>query len=132
MTTLTLLSGRYGIVYRGTWSGKDVAAKIFDSRDAESWKRETEIYSTTLINHANILHYIAQDNKDAGIALELWLITDYHERGSLFDYLKVGGLIYVPVVNRYIQGNTVSIADALLLAHTACAGIEHLHKGEKG
>jgi len=109
--------GRYGIVYRGTWSGKDVAAKIFDSRDAESWKRETEIYSTTLINHANILHYIAQDNKDAGIALELWLITDYHERGSLFDYLK---------------GNTVSIADALLLAHTACAGIEHLHKEING
>ena len=89
--------GRYGIVYRGTWSGKDVAAKIFDSRDAESWKRETEIYSTTLINHANILHYIAQDNKDAGIALELWLITDYHERGSLFDYLKVSLLVFLSI-----------------------------------
>lgn len=109
--------GRFGIVYHGTWSGKDVAAKIFDSRDAESWKRETEIYSTTLINHANILHYIAQDNKDAGIALELWLITDYHERGSLYDFLK---------------GNSVSITDALLLAYTACAGIEHLHKEING
>ncbi|CAB4068143.1 ACVR1 [Lepeophtheirus salmonis] len=53
--------GRYGEVWKGVYNGDNVAVKIFFSRDEDSWKRETDIYLTTLIRHENILGYIASD-----------------------------------------------------------------------
>ncbi|KAF8560819.1 hypothetical protein P879_09886, partial [Paragonimus westermani] len=79
--------GRYGEVWRGVWQCDQVAAKIFSSRDERSWFRETEIYQTVMLRHANILGFIAADNKDNGISTELWLITEYHPLGSLYDFL---------------------------------------------
>ena len=38
--------------------------------------------------HENILGFIASDNKDEGVVTQLWLVTDYYENGSLFDYLS--------------------------------------------
>ena len=53
--------GRYGEVWRGQWNGDSVAVKIFFSRDEDSWKRETDIYSTVLLRHENILGYMGSD-----------------------------------------------------------------------
>ena len=47
--------GRYGEVWRGTWTGENVAVKIFSSRDEQSWFRETAIYNTVQLRHDNIL-----------------------------------------------------------------------------
>ena len=47
-------------VWRGRWNGDSVAVKIFFSRDEDSWKRETDIYSTVLLRHENVLGYIGQ------------------------------------------------------------------------
>jgi hypothetical protein len=80
--------GRFGEVWRGKWNSDDVAVKIFSTRDEMSWVRETEIYQTVMLRHENILGFIAADNKDSGTWTQLWLITDYHEHGSLFDYLS--------------------------------------------
>ena len=76
-----------GEVYHGKWQGTDVAMKKnFHAWDDKSWQREYEIYTT--LTHQNILGFIAADNKDNGQWTELWLITDYHERGSIYDYLS--------------------------------------------
>ncbi|XP_076373575.1 TGF-beta receptor type-1-like isoform X2 [Tachypleus tridentatus] len=80
--------GRYGEVWQGRWNGEPVAVKIFSSRDERSWFREVEIYQTVMLRHENILGFVAADNKDNGTWTQLWLITDYHENGSLFDYLS--------------------------------------------
>lgn len=104
--------GRYGEVYRGRWRGENVAVKIFPSREEKSWFRETEIYQTVMLRHENILGFIAADNKDNGTWTQLWLITDYHENGSLFDYL-----------NRTV----VTISGMLKLALSASCGLAHLH-----
>ncbi|CAH8582893.1 unnamed protein product [Schistosoma rodhaini] len=80
--------GRYGVVWRGVWQGDLVAAKIFSSRDERSWFRETDIYQTVMLRHANILGFIAADNKDTGLSTQLWLITDYHPLGSLYEFLQ--------------------------------------------
>lgn len=40
------------------------------------------------MDHPNILQYIGVEKRGDNLAAEFWLITAYHERGSLCDYLK--------------------------------------------
>lgn len=80
--------GRYGEVWRAIWHGESVAVKIFFSRDEESWKRETEIYSTVLLRHDSILGYIGSDMTSRNSCTQLWLITHYYPLGSLYDHLN--------------------------------------------
>lgn len=49
---------------------------------------------------------------DNGTWTQLWLVSDYHEHGSLFDYL-----------NRY----SVTIEIMIKLALSAASGLAHLH-----
>nr|XP_014965628.1 activin receptor type-1C isoform X1 [Macaca mulatta] len=104
--------GRFGEVWHGRWCGEDVAVKIFSSRDERSWFREAEIYQTVMLRHENILGFIAADNKDNGTWTQLWLVSEYHEQGSLYDYL-----------NR----NIVTVAGMIKLALSIASGLAHLH-----
>lgn len=104
--------GRYGEVWRGTWQGENVAVKIFSSRDEQSWFRETEIYNTVLLRHENILGFIASDMTSRNSSTQLWLITHYHDNGSLYDYL---------------QRNTLDPESCLQLAISIICGLVHLH-----
>lgn len=49
---------------------------------------------------------------DNGSWTQLWLVSEYHEHGSLFDYL-----------NRY----TVSVDGMIVLALSIASGLAHLH-----
>lgn len=51
-------------------------------------------------------------SSDNGTWTQLWLVSDYHEHGSLFDYL-----------NRY----SVTIEGMIKLALSAASGLAHLH-----
>ncbi|XP_019867549.1 TGF-beta receptor type-1 isoform X2 [Aethina tumida] len=104
--------GRFGEVWRGRWRGENVAVKIFSSREERSWFREAEIYQTVMLRHDNILGFIAADNKDNGTWTQLWLITDYHEHGSLFDFLS---------------RNTVDTSGMIRMALSIATGLAHLH-----
>uniref|UniRef100_A0A3P9L7A5 receptor protein serine/threonine kinase n=1 Tax=Oryzias latipes TaxID=8090 RepID=A0A3P9L7A5_ORYLA len=104
--------GRYGEVWLGRWRGEKVAVKVFFTREEASWFRETEIYQTVLMRHENILGFIAADIKGSGAFTQLFLITDYHESGSLFDYLK---------------STTLDTQTLLRLAYSAACGLCHLH-----
>ncbi|XP_076387661.1 TGF-beta receptor type-1 babo isoform X4 [Megachile rotundata] len=108
----TIGKGRFGEVWRGRWRGENVAVKIFSSREERSWFREVEIYQTVMLRHDNILGFIAADNKDNGTWTQLWLITDYHEKGSLFDYLNV---------------STVDTNGMIRMALSITTGLAHLH-----
>ncbi|KAF5306449.1 hypothetical protein FQR65_LT07361 [Abscondita terminalis] len=104
--------GRYGEVWKGRWRGENVAVKIFSSREERSWFREAEIYQTVMLRHDNILGFIAADNKDNGTWTQLWLITDYHEFGSLFDYLG---------------RSTFDTSAMIRMALSIATGLAHLH-----
>ncbi|XP_029018941.1 bone morphogenetic protein receptor type-1B [Betta splendens] len=104
--------GRYGEVWMGRWRGEKVAVKVFYSREERSWFRETEIYQTVLMRHENILGFIAADIKGTGSCTQLYLITDYHENGSLYDYLK---------------STTLDNKAMLRLAYSSVSGLCHLH-----
>ncbi|XP_073769541.1 bone morphogenetic protein receptor, type IBb isoform X2 [Danio rerio] len=104
--------GRYGEVWMGRWRGERVAVKVFFTTEEASWFRETEIYQTVLMRHENILGFIAADIKGTGSWTQLYLITDYHESGSLYDYLK---------------STTLDTRALLRLSYSAVSGLCHLH-----
>ena len=109
--------GRYGNVWKGRWMEQYVAVKVFASKDEQSWAREVEIYQTAMLRHTNILGFIAADNNDNGAWTQLWLVTDYCEFGSLFDFLTQNA----------IDGKTM-----LKLVESASAGLAHLHLAVQG
>lgn len=49
---------------------------------------------------------------DNGTWTQLWLITDYHENGSLFDFLNC---------------TTVDVAGMITMAYSIATGLAHLH-----
>ncbi|XP_078005225.1 bone morphogenetic protein receptor type-1B-like [Phascolarctos cinereus] len=104
--------GRYGEVWMAKWRGEKVAVKLFSSTEEASWSREKEIYLTVLVRHENILGFIAGDIKGTGSLTQLCLITDYHENGSLYDYL---------------QSTTLDTKAMLKLAYSSVSGLCHLH-----
>ena len=105
-------NGRYGQVYLGYYQGEPVAVKKFFSRDENSWCRETEIYNTLLLRHDNILGFFASDMVSNNGVTELWLITQYHQNGSLYDYLTQ---------------EAVSPKVMLQMSISTCSGLAHLH-----
>ena len=56
--------------------------------------------------------FIAADIKGTGSWTQLYLITDYHENGSLYDYLK---------------STTLDNKAMLRLAYSSVSGLSHLH-----
>ncbi|KAI4456067.1 transforming growth factor-beta receptor type i and ii [Holotrichia oblita] len=74
--------------------------------------RETEIYQTVLMRHENVLGFIAADIKGTGSWTQMWLITEYHEYGALYDYL---------------QNNVLDTNSLLLKASSIASGLSHLH-----
>lgn len=111
--------GRYGEVHRGIWHGESVAVKIFFSRDEESWNRETEIYSTVLLRHENILGYIGSDMTSRNSCTQLWLMTHYYPLGSLYDYLN-----NKPLTHHQMATICLSIATGLVHLHSVISGTE--------
>ncbi|XP_016333796.1 activin receptor type-1-like isoform X1 [Sinocyclocheilus anshuiensis] len=104
--------GHYGEVWRGTWMGESVAVKIFSSRDEQSWFRETEIYNTVQLRHENILGFIASDMTSKNSSTQLWLVTHFHELGSLYDFLKY---------------STLDPEGCLRMCLSIASGLVHLH-----
>uniref|UniRef100_A0A915BZU0 Serine/threonine-protein kinase receptor n=2 Tax=Parascaris univalens TaxID=6257 RepID=A0A915BZU0_PARUN len=111
VTALELVArGRFGQVSRGLLDGAPVAVKVFPCVDANSWIVEQEIYALpALRKHDNILRYIgAEVHGD-----KYWLITEYHENGSLHDYLKP---------------HVLTLRQALKVIATMLRGLSFLHE----
>lgn len=105
--------GRYGDVLLAKWRGDDVAVKIFKTTEEASWKREHDVYNSVLLRHENLLGFIASDIRGTGGCTQMLLITEYHPRGSLYDYLRL---------------HILDELTALKLMHSAISGLSHLHQ----
>lgn len=110
--------GRYGEVWLAKWRGEKVAVKVFVSQEEASWFRETEIYQTGSMRHDNILTFIAADIKGTGTWTQMLLITEYHEKGSLHDYLQTTVLDHPSLL-----AVCSSIASGIVHLHTEIFGI---------
>nr|XP_039266546.1 activin receptor type-2B-like [Styela clava] len=106
--------GRFGKVWRAQLHDSIVAVKTFDHNEKASWENEQEIFTTPLMTtHDNILKFLAASNRGGGLDSELWLITEFYEKGSLADYLKV---------------HKVSLDEALRIVWSMAHGMSFLHE----
>uniref|UniRef100_A0A8C2ZSU6 Serine/threonine-protein kinase receptor n=1 Tax=Cyclopterus lumpus TaxID=8103 RepID=A0A8C2ZSU6_CYCLU len=109
--------GRFGCVWKAQLLGDYVAVKIFPIQDKQSWQNEFEIFSLNGMRHENLLQFIGGEKRGSHLDMELWLITAYHEKGSLTDYLKA---------------NVLSWSDLCVIAQSMSRGLAYLHEDVPG
>ncbi|EMP33950.1 Activin receptor type-2A [Chelonia mydas] len=109
--------GRFGCVWKAQLLNEYVAVKIFPIQDKQSWQNEYEIYSLPGMKHENILQFIGAEKRGTSIDVDLWLITAFHEKGSLSDFLKA---------------NVVSWNELCHIAETMARGLAYLHEDIPG
>ncbi|XP_035379231.1 TGF-beta receptor type-2 [Electrophorus electricus] len=88
--------GRFAEVYRarleqrpcatGRAPFQTVAVKIFPCEEYASWKTERSIFSDAELRHENVLHFLTAEERM--VEGQYWLVTAYHARGNLQDYLR--------------------------------------------
>ncbi|KAH1027828.1 hypothetical protein HUJ05_001265 [Dendroctonus ponderosae] len=100
--------GRFGAVWK---------AQFKTEEDKQSWQTEQDIFKLPFMAHPNILDYIGVEKRGENLQAEFWLITAYHEKGSLCDYLKA---------------NTLSWNELCRIAQTMGTGLMHLHEAIPG
>uniref|UniRef100_A0A8D9A4H4 Serine/threonine-protein kinase receptor n=1 Tax=Cacopsylla melanoneura TaxID=428564 RepID=A0A8D9A4H4_9HEMI len=105
--------GRFGAVWKAKFKTEYVAVKIFMMQDKQSWVSEQEIFKLPHMEHDNVLRYIGAEKRGESIHTEFWLITAFHERGSLCDFLKC---------------NIVTWEQVCRIALSMSKGLMHLHE----
>lgn len=89
-----------------------VAVKIFPCEEYSSWKNESQIFTDASLKHESVLQFLTAEDRGSGPRKEYWLITAYHSRGNLKDYLS-----------RHI----LSWMDLQKMASSLVNGVAHLH-----
>ena len=70
-------------------SPDEVIEKIYEENILKEVQLLLLLIITLILRHENILGFIAADIKGTGGWTQMLLITDYHDLGSLHDYLQV-------------------------------------------
>ena len=122
-----IAKGRFSTVWKGKIDNDDtknedewVAVKIFSAQDKDLALFEQEVFQLPQMKNENIstflgcfAHYDEKGNDISSYTPEYWLVTKYHELGSLYDYLKA---------------NTVSYCEMLKICEGIAKGLTHLHE----
>ncbi|XP_073503651.1 TGF-beta receptor type-2-like isoform X2 [Phyllobates terribilis] len=110
--------GRFAEVWRAKLkhakSGhyETVAVKIFPAQEYCSWRNESNIFTDANLKHENVLQFITLEERSSGTHKEYWIITEYHARGNLKDYLT---------------RHRLSWKSLLDMAGSVVSGVAHLH-----
>ncbi|NXU67649.1 TGFR2 protein, partial [Horornis vulcanius] len=95
-----------------------VAVKIFPCEEYSSWKNESQIFTDTSLRHDSVLQFLTAEDRGTGPRREYWLITAYHSRGNLKDYLSRHVLSWMEL--QKMAGSLVSGVAHLHSDYTAC------------
>ena len=98
-----IAQGQFGSVYKANSFDRTVAVKVFAQQEHASWLTEKEIYTNYDMSHCGILKYIGVDKRKHNIGFQYWIITEYHENGSLSDYLTNNVLSWEQLYNMLLS-----------------------------
>lgn len=105
--------GRFSQLWKATLNNNTVAVKIFSDRGRKSWNTEVNAYSYHHMKHDNLCLFISAENLSDGPIPGYWLVLEYHDLGSLQDYLKAA--------------NTLTLVELCKMAGSVASGLAHLH-----
>lgn len=105
-------SGRFGEVWRAMMEDTVVAVKMFSSDEELSWKTEQDMFTLPQMTHDNILLFLGVDHRPDHPQTH-WIVTEYHENGSLYDYL---------------QTNVITWPELCKIAESMTRGLMYLHE----
>ncbi|CAP22968.1 Protein CBR-DAF-1 [Caenorhabditis briggsae] len=108
--------GRFGVVYRATYKHESVAIKVFNESNESSFATELHILNNKL-NHPQVLRLIGDDRTDHLLGVRTWIVTEFHEKGSLHEFL---------------DRNTIDMERYFNLMYSAAAGLSYLHDTAPG
>ncbi|NWQ75370.1 TGFR2 protein, partial [Columbina picui] len=121
--------GQFAEVWRAKLSNshsgqyETVAVKIFPCEEYSSWKNESQIFTDASLKHDSVLRFLTAEDRGTGPRREYWLITAYHSRGNLKDYLSrhfmFKGDSSTPASNR--ATSPVSSQSHILASEFACS-----------
>ena len=121
-------TGRYGDMYKASWRGSDVTIKTFQLKDEEAFKWEKGLYWIYGLRHSHLVGCIAADTMARGPVTQQWLVTTYHAKGTLLDFLRGDH----PEFNFAIACQFgSSIANGLAYLHSAVAGAKRSARAPK-
>ncbi|OCT60890.1 TGF-beta receptor type-2 [Xenopus laevis] len=89
-----------------------VAVKIFPCQEFSSWKNESWIFADASLKHENVLQFITTEIRGTSLQKEYWIITTYHAKGNLKDYLA---------------SHVLNWTTFLKMAGSIVNGVAHLH-----
>ena len=104
--------GQFGCVYRANYEECEVAVKVIPHYERGSWNAEKSIYTDFGLDHENVLHFVAAEKRAQGLTVEFWILTEFHENGSLSDFLKL---------------NTLDWEQCLTMVLSTVSGLMYLH-----
>jgi serine/threonine protein kinase len=110
--------GRFGEVWlckpRAEYDHQLIAMKVFQYRHEAAWTREIDIYNTYMLNHNNILKFLGNDRMEFPHTVELCTLFEYHENGTLYEYLK--------------SRESLSFSESHFMGVSFFTGLEYLHR----
>lgn len=110
--------GSFGTVYRGKWRGTDVAIKKLSTEDGVAHGIQDfrgEIATHAKLRHPNIVLFLGAVTEPP----ELCLVTEYVERGNLFDLLHED--------DGRSNGTVLRNETIIAMALDVCRGMAYLH-----
>uniref|UniRef100_UPI00398ECCB4 bone morphogenetic protein receptor type-2-like isoform X2 n=1 Tax=Pristiophorus japonicus TaxID=55135 RepID=UPI00398ECCB4 len=104
--------GRYGIVWKGLQTQRQVAVKMFSAVDHQHYANERTVHSLPLMEHENIVKFLNAGERQHNSTVDYLLVTEYYPGGSLHSYLT---------------NHSNDWRSTLKLAHSLTAGLSFLH-----
>lgn len=105
--------GRFSEVWKASLNRKYVAVKIFPKHEKQSWNTEKDVYTNPEIKHDFLRTFLSAAERHLdGDLVSYWMILDFHDLGSLCDYLKT---------------HLLMLEDLCKMAGSVAAGLAYLH-----
>lgn len=119
--------GSFGVVYKGSWRGNDVAVKNITS-DADRKAFAVEVRQLSRVKHENIVKLYGACTKGPTTCL----VMEYAEGGSLFNVLHCAPKVHYTIAHALswvYQCAKVCLSYCFNLKHkiTDLKGVEYLH-----
>eukprot|EP00111_Clytia_hemisphaerica_P008938 TCONS_00026127-protein len=108
--------GQMNTIWKATFCQRAAAIKIVNKLDVTQWVNEKDIFLNHKLKHDNVVNFISAERRFKETTVQYWIVTEYHEKGSLANYLLK---------------NILSKETFLRMLYSTVKGLVYLHSNSK-